>query len=77
MNAALVSNLGVESKGCLFHLSQNIYRKIVELGYKVRYLTDSEFSMNIRSMVALAFLCVNNRLQNLITRYNPQEKNTF
>ena len=28
---------GITLWGCLFHLSQNSYRKIVEIGYKVTY----------------------------------------
>ena len=34
---------GITLWGCFFHLSQNSYRKIVEIGYKVTYANDSEF----------------------------------
>ncbi|XP_068213377.1 uncharacterized protein [Palaemon carinicauda] len=43
---------------CLFHCSQNLYRKIVELGFKVQYNTDEEFCLKIKCFTALAFLPV-------------------
>ena len=44
--------------GCLFHYSQSLYRKVVELGYKRTYHLDAEFSLLIRCLCALAFLPV-------------------
>ena len=41
---------------CLFHLSQSIYRKVIELGFKERYHRDAEFSVKVRSFSALALL---------------------
>ena len=40
---------------CLFHLSQNVYRKVCEIGFKERYHHDNEFSIKIRCFSALAF----------------------
>ena len=34
---------GINIWGCLFHLGQNSYRKIVEIGYKGMYSNDNEF----------------------------------
>ncbi|XP_066941046.1 uncharacterized protein [Macrobrachium rosenbergii] len=41
---------------CLFHLSQSVYRKVCEIGFKDRYHHDNEFSIKIRCFSALAFL---------------------
>ncbi|CAB4389744.1 unnamed protein product [Rhizophagus irregularis] len=50
---------GVQNKGCHFHLSQNIYRKVQEFGLTVLYRTDENFSLLIRHIPALAFLPYN------------------
>ena len=44
------------SAGCLFHFCQTVYRKICQLGYKVRYGTDGCFATKIKMFRALAFL---------------------
>jgi len=46
----------VQNKGCFFHLSQSIYRKIQSSGLSVQYGTDENFSLLIRHIPALAFL---------------------
>lgn len=46
---------GVQNKGCHFHLSQNIYRKVQEFVLKVQYRTDENFSLLNRHIPALAF----------------------
>jgi hypothetical protein len=43
-------------QGCLYHLSQNIYRKVQSLGLQERYQTDAEFSLLMRMIPALAFV---------------------
>ena len=48
----------IETKGCLFHLNQNCYRKISELGFWKKYNTNSDFQVSIKSFPALAFLPV-------------------
>ena len=44
-----------EIKGCFFHFSQAIYRKILEFGYAVQYCEDKDFNLAIRLLAALAF----------------------
>ena len=42
--------------GCLFHLSQNIYRKVQEEGLATDYKDNGEIQLSIKKLVALAFL---------------------
>ena len=44
-----------EIKGCFFHFSQAIYRKILEFDYAVQYREDKDFNLAIRLLAALAF----------------------
>lgn len=46
-------------QGCLFHLSQAIYRKIQSVGLQVQYQNDTGLCLTIRSLAALAFVPVN------------------
>ncbi|CAF0834509.1 unnamed protein product [Rotaria sordida] len=46
--------------GCYFHLQQNLYRKLQDLGWQNRYQTDSIFAHNIHKFGALVFLEINN-----------------
>ena len=41
---------------CLFHLSQNIYKQVIQKGLKHRYNNDDDFSLKVRCLSALAFL---------------------
>ena len=43
-------------KGCFFHLSQNIFRKIQEHGLQVKYQDDSDFALQLKMIPALAFV---------------------
>ena len=45
-----------EVRGCLFHLSQSIYRKILNFGYQQAYQSNDDFSMKIRSLTCLALI---------------------
>ena len=54
--------VGVDVHGCLFHLSQNIYRKVQEQGLQVRYSNEPEFALRIRMLAALAFVPMPNVL---------------
>ena len=47
--------LQTQVKGCFFHLTQNVWRKIQELGLKKKYQQDSSFALQIRKIPALAF----------------------
>lgn len=46
----------VTVKGCFFHLSQNIYRKVQSEGLQGKYQTDVNFALKIRMLPALAFI---------------------
>ena len=46
----------VSISSCLFHLSQSIYRKVIDLGFKERYHRDAEFSIKVRCFSALSLL---------------------
>ena len=56
MNA--ISNVfpNANIKGCFFHLSQAIYRKVQTEGLQSRYQSDAEFAISIRMIPALAFV---------------------
>ena len=56
INALKEAFPGIDIWGCLFHLSQNIYRKVLELGYKRQYSVDSKFRELIGCFSALAAL---------------------
>ena len=43
-------------RGCLFHLSKNIYRKVQDLGLQQIYLNDPVFRNNIRMIHVLSFV---------------------
>lgn len=45
-----------EVKGCFFHLSQCLYRKVQSLGYASDYQDEQEFSLAVREIAALAFI---------------------
>ncbi|XP_018493784.1 uncharacterized protein LOC108863740 [Galendromus occidentalis] len=45
-----------EVHGCLFHLVQNLKKKIRDLGLLGRYRNESSFSLSARMIVALAFV---------------------
>jgi len=49
-----------EIKGCFFHFKQCLWRKIQSCGLKKMYDDDVEFSMQIRSLSALAFIPIIN-----------------
>ncbi|XP_068212575.1 uncharacterized protein [Palaemon carinicauda] len=46
----------VTVKGCLYHLSQSIYRKVQNEGLQTKYQTDANFSLQIHMIPALAFV---------------------
>ena len=43
-------------KGCFFHLSQSVYRKVQDLGLKTIYSNNTAFSINVRMLPTLAYL---------------------
>ena len=58
MNAAVAVWNRVQLTGCLFHLSQCIYRRIQREGLQDLYASDHNISVQVRMLVALAFLPV-------------------
>lgn len=73
--------------GCLFHLGQSIYKRVLTTGLSIVYNTDRNFKKFVKLLTALAFVkpeeilstfneIKNNiRLPNLIQLYNYFEKN--
>ena len=49
---------GLKFKCCFFHLGQNFYKKIVNLGLKEQYQNDESLRIWVRMIIALAFLPV-------------------
>ena len=56
MNAVAQIYPNAHIQGCLYHLSQNIYRKVQSLGLQEKYQSDSDFSLLMRMIPALAFV---------------------
>ncbi|XP_076039035.1 uncharacterized protein LOC143024138, partial [Oratosquilla oratoria] len=46
----------VEIKGCFFHLSQNMHRKITAMGYTSMYNNDASFALRAKMILSLAFV---------------------
>lgn len=46
----------VSHHGCYFHFSQCVIRHVAALGLKQRYNTDDEFALNVKMLIALAFV---------------------
>ena len=46
---------GTQNKGCFFHLTQNLLRKIQEFGLKARYQQGSSFALQVRLIPSIAF----------------------
>ena len=55
-NAIEHLNPNVEIKGCCYHLSSNVWKRIQQFGYQQRYNDDQEFALHTRMLCALAFL---------------------
>jgi hypothetical protein len=56
INAMLNVFPGVRSKCCHFHLAQIFWRRIQKLGLSKRYVEDRDYSLNLRHLLALAYL---------------------
>lgn len=46
----------VHVHGCMFHFCQSIWRHIQHIGLQQRYASDADFALNIRQIMALAFI---------------------
>lgn len=42
--------------GCFFHLCQSVWRHIQSVGLQERYVSDAQFAVNVRQLLALAFV---------------------
>lgn len=58
INAAKMVFSTTKMHGCFFHFCQSIWRKIQQIGLQARYSEDSTFALNIRQIMALAFIPV-------------------
>ena len=55
-NAAKTKFPDANVRGCFFHLSQNVYKRIQTAGLQERYGNDVAFALRIRMLTALAFV---------------------
>lgn len=80
INAA-IEKFGNVMLSCFFHLCQNVYRKVVDVGLKIQYSDENDTSVRdaTRQICALAFVPVRdvvrvfNLLKPPITRLAPQQ----
>ncbi|XP_071747499.1 uncharacterized protein [Lepeophtheirus salmonis] len=63
MNALQSVFPDVQIKGCFYHLSQSIYRKIQENGLQDSYQNNPDFNINIRMLSAIAFVPVDQTIE--------------
>ena len=47
-----------EIKFCFFHLGQAVWRNVQKLGFTRKYMDDHEFRLNVKKMICLAFVPV-------------------
>ena len=53
----------VPQKGCLFHMSKNVYKRVQDEGMSQLYMNDEEFCTNIRMISALSFVPIADTIQ--------------
>ena len=46
---------GTKVQGCFFHLCQNVWRKVQQLGLAGRDMQDAKFALKVRMLPALSF----------------------
>ena len=56
LNALELAWPGVSIQGCYFHFSQCVYRKIVEMGLKTRYVEDRQIYKYCKALLSLAYI---------------------
>ena len=59
INALRATFPDTELQGCLYHLSQCVYRDVQDAGLQARYAADDALSLATRMLVAIAFVPVN------------------
>ena len=64
-----------EQNGCLFYLSQCVWRRLTQItDLQRRYTTDDEFALEIRQLVALALWNVYNAVQEVCQKPTTQSR---
>lgn len=58
MKAIAENHPGADIHGCNFHLGQNFWRHIQTYGLQTVYSSDADFALNVRLLLALAFVPV-------------------
>ena len=53
----------VPQKGYLFHLFENVYKRLQDEGMLQLYMNDEEFCTNIRMISALSFVLISDTIQ--------------
>ena len=56
VNADAANFPGVEMKGCFYHLTSNLWKRIQRVGLQERYNNDANFANTLRMIAALAFV---------------------
>ena len=46
----------IDVKGCFYHLSSNIWKKIQHLGFQERFQNEADFAIRLKMLAATAFL---------------------
>ena len=56
INAIQPLNGNIDVKGCFYHLSSNIWKKIQHLGFQERFQNEADFAIRLKMLAATAFL---------------------
>ena len=56
INAIQRLNGNIDVKGCFYHLSSNIWKKIQHLGFQERFQNEADFAIRLKMLAATAFL---------------------
>lgn len=56
MNAITEQHPLADIHGCHFHLGQNVWKHVQSVGLQAAYTSDANFALNIRMLIALAFV---------------------
>ena len=76
-NAFRLAYPNANIKGCLFHLSQSVLRKVGELGLKVQCENNPDVIMAVKSLTALSFVPENEvleKFQDLVDSFPDLER---
>jgi len=65
-NAFRLAYPNANIKGCLFHLSQSVLRKVGDLGLKVQFESNPDFNMAVKPLSAQSFVPENDVLERFL-----------